>query len=52
MYAEITQYRERTPLYLFKRKEKIIKSYMAGTTGMHLGGDQNPLIDSENLKET
>jgi hypothetical protein len=47
----LTQDRVRTPLYLSKN-EKIRQSYRAGTTGMHPGGDQNPLTDSENLKET
>jgi hypothetical protein len=50
MYG-LTQDRARTPLCLFKNK-KTRQSYRAGTTGMHPGGDQNPLTDSVNLKET
>jgi hypothetical protein len=47
----LTQNRERTPLILFKNK-KTRKNYRVGKSGMHLGGHQNPLIDSTNLIET
>jgi hypothetical protein len=39
-------------LCVFSKIEKTRVSYRVGTTGMHLGGDRNPLIDLVNLIET